>query len=268
MANEREDRKDSVETVLKALGSAQAPEGLEARIAARLVQQTSEPVRAGGFRWREVLGGGEMAGAWWRGAVVSGAAVAMLAVGVVMAAGHFGRGVIGSGEKAGLGVVQQVAPANGAVMQVASREDLEDRRLPCVGSSALHVKSGGVAQRPDWLRVEIAGRAQLPKEPALTAEERSLVRVVRGGDLRELASLNPEVRERLDAEDAAQFQRFFAQPVRAVVVDGVAVYPEKTEQAIEPAPAAVEPATAEKSTEPASSAEPTISTGIATGENQ
>lgn len=257
MADERE---NAVEKVLKALGNAQAPEGMEARIAARLAQQGSEPVRAG-FRWREVFGGGAMAGAWWRGAV-SGAAVAMFAVGVVMLAGHFGRGVAGSGGKIARGVVQQVAPAKAAMMQVASREDREDRRVPCVGSSAPQVRNGGAAQRPDWLRVEIAGRAQLPKEPALTAEERSLVRVVQGGDLRELASLNPEVREKLEAEDAAQFQRFFTQPVRPVLVDGKAVDPSKVQSNGDAGVVASEPAAAETPTAPATSAEP------AGGENQ
>jgi hypothetical protein len=266
MANEREgredrrDRKDSVETVLKALGSAPVPEGLEGRIAARLEQQALGSVRAG-FRWREVLGGGTMAGAWWRGAV-SGAAVATLAVGVVMLAGHFGRGVSRSGEKVAHGVAQPIAPANGTVRQVASREDRQDRRVPCVGSGVLQVQRGSSAQRPDWLRVEIAGRAQLPKEPALTAEERSLVRVVQGGNLRELASLNPEVRERVEAEDAAQFQRFFTQPVRPVVVDGVPVDPSKTEQVVKPVAVVVEPTAVETPEEPVA---PTASSA---GENQ
>jgi hypothetical protein len=56
-------------------------------------------------------------------------------------------------------------------------------------------------------------RWQSVPEPPLTREERELVRVARRGDVNELASLNPEIRERLDAEDAAQFQRFFAEPV-------------------------------------------------------
>ena len=57
-----------------------------------------------------------------------------------------------------------------------------------------------------------------PSHPApamgLTAQERELVQLARNGDAKDLAALDPETRAKAEAKDAAEFQRFFAEPVR------------------------------------------------------
>jgi hypothetical protein len=224
---------DSVEKVLKALGSAQTPEGLEARIAQGL-ERRELAAREVEFHWRDVLAGSAVAGVWWRGAL-SGAAVAMLAVGVVMLASHFVRGAGVHGEMTVRSVAPQVAPARAAVVGVAAREE---RGGPCGSSELLQAANGVPSQRLGGVRVESPERPQSLPESTLTVEERGLLRLVKTGDLKELASLNPEVRERLEAEDAAQFQRFFAEPAKPVVADPVTTEPVAEEpNAVEATPA-------------------------------
>jgi hypothetical protein len=46
----------------------------------------------------------------------------------------------------------------------------------------------------------------------LTAQERELVQLARKGDAKELVSLDPEMRAKAEAQDAAEFQKFFAEP--------------------------------------------------------
>ena len=77
------------------------------------------------------------------------------------------------------------------------------------------------AQRHGGVRVASLweGRSRCLTASADGGGSARLVRLAKDGDLKELASLNPEVRERLEAEDAAQFQRFFAEPAKPVVAD-------------------------------------------------
>jgi hypothetical protein len=251
METEREDAKDAVEKVLKALGSAEVPEGLEARVAARLAQGTGlQPqalVRGTEFRWRDVVAGSAVAGVWWRGAVC-GVAASILVIGVVMLAGRLVRVSEQRSGTAVRNVVPAVEPVGAEV--VAMRED---RSGNCAGSGVLRVAEGGVAQRHDGVRVAIAGVSQVMGGPPLTAEERSLVRLAKNRDLNELASLNPEIRERLEAEDAAQFQRFFAEPMKPVA-------PAATESVVTTEAATGSIAADAAVTEAAPSVEPTMTT--------
>ncbi len=186
-----------IDKVLAALGRAEVPEGLEARVAEGLERRGAARVVEFG------------SGVWWRGAL-AGFAAAMLVVGVVMLAGHLVRG------RGAEGVVRVVAPSArvGGVRSVAARED---RREPCADGSARHVAGGagagrGGVWRGEMMRVERMTPSRPFVAPPLTAQEQALVRVVRASDPKELAMLNPEVRERQEAEEAAQFQRFFAEP--------------------------------------------------------
>jgi hypothetical protein len=226
---------DVIEKVLAALGGAKAPEGLEERVAARL-EQHAMTAREVKFRWRETFAGSAAAGVWWRGAV-AGAAASMLAVGVVFLAGHFGR-TPANGERAVRGV---------AAVSVAQHED---RGEPCSGT--VRVAEVLPAQRGVEARDEGEARSQPAPELALTAEERSLVRAVRVSDVKELASLNPEVREKLEAEEAAQFRSFFPEPVKQTSTEPRTAEAGAAEPAVEPG--------ATESTEPA--------VGPVTGENE
>lgn len=263
MENEREDlmdrngRKDAIDAVLTALGRAKTPEGLEDRVAARLAQQA----RRAEFRWRDVLAGSALAGVWWRGAVC-GVAVSMVVVGVVMLAEHF---VWGPRVHSVREIASSVAPTHAAVIGVVARED---RRGDCASSSGLRVADAGVAQRHDGVRVAVAGVSLLMPGPPLTAEERGLVRLAKVGDLKQLASLNPEIREQLEAEDAAQFRSFFAEPVRPVPAEPAA-QPTTVESAPEAGePAAVEPSAIKPAAEPIAEPATESVTEPKSGENE
>ena len=49
-----------------------------------------------------------------------------------------------------------------------------------------------------------------PEEP-LTREEKLLLRVVQKGDSQQMAMLNPQVREKQEAESEAEFKKFVEQ---------------------------------------------------------
>jgi hypothetical protein len=65
--------------------------------------------------------------------------------------------------------------------------------------------------------VEVAKAEIEASHPApamgLTAQERELVQLARTGDAKDLAALGPEMRAKAEARDAAEFQKFFAEPV-------------------------------------------------------
>ncbi len=194
---------EAVERALAAMREAEVPEGLEGRIAARLAAR--DVVRGDvGFRWREVFAGSAVAGVWWRGAL-SGVGVAMLVVGFVWLG--LGRGHSRSGEVA---VKERVAAAVPAGLAV--KEDV--RSVPCAGPAGVRVK-GNVVRGSEGVRVVATDVEVSHPAPAmgLTAQERELVQLVRKGDVKELAPLNPEMRAKAEAQDAAEFQKFFAEPV-------------------------------------------------------
>jgi hypothetical protein len=193
---------EAVDRALARLRDAEVPEGLEARIAARLESHTA--VRdAAGFRWRDLFSGTAAAGVWWRGAV-SGGAVAMLVVGLVWMAGHRGRS--GAGEVMVRERVAAGPPA--AVVGVA-------RVKPCASPGLMGVAHGVTrVRRDDGVRVASAETSHPAPAMGLTAQERELVQLARKGDAKELVSLDPEMRAKAEAQDAAEFQKFFAEPVR------------------------------------------------------
>ncbi len=194
---------EAVERALAAMRDAKTPEGMEARIADRLALHAAARDVAG-FRWRDIFAGSALAGAWWRGAV-SGVAVAMLVVGLVWMAGHRGRSSAGQvvvRER----VVAAVPPA------LAVREDV--RSVPCASPGGVRVK-GTAVRTSEGVRVVAKEVEVSHPAPAmgLTAQERELVQLARKGDAKELVSLDPEMRAKAEAQDAAEFQKFFAEPV-------------------------------------------------------
>src|ERR1035437_11179168 len=85
MENQPNQRDAAIDKALTALSSAASPEGMEARIAQRLQHRASAQEAA--FRWRDLLAGSSLSGAWWRGAL-TGAATAMLAGCIVLLLQH------------------------------------------------------------------------------------------------------------------------------------------------------------------------------------
>jgi hypothetical protein len=194
---------EAIDRALARLRDAEVPEGLEARIAAKLEGHAA--VRdVAGVRWRDLFSGTAAAGVWWRGAV-SGVAVAMLLVGLVWMVGHRGRS--GAGDV----VVRErpvaaVSPA--AVVGVAQVKPCATPGLLGVAHVVTHVR------RDDGVRVAEAQVSHPAPAMGLTAQERKLVQLARKGDAKNLAPLDPEMRAKAEAQDAAEFQKFFAEPVR------------------------------------------------------
>jgi hypothetical protein len=235
-----DEREDAVERVLAALGRARVPDGLEARIAQRLER-------------REIVAGPSMMGAWWRGAV-TGTAFAMVCVGLVMLVQH------------GLRVRTQRGPiavriGAGAIGTKTTAIPVEARERPCGSESFRAVREGRDADARSKMQVANAELKKPFVAAPLTAEERELVRLARTADPRELATLNPEVRAKLDAEEAASFQSFFAAPK---------VKPAAAEEPSTAEPAAAEPSGEVPVNEPTSAlpAKSEPSTKASTGESQ
>jgi hypothetical protein len=195
-------REDDVERTLAALRDAKTPEGMEARITQRLALHAASRDVAG-FQWRDIFAGSALAGVWWRGAV-SGVAVAMLVGVLVLLAGH--RQV-----RPGVAVKERVAAAPPGV---AVKQDV--RSVPCVSPGGMRVK-GTVVRTSEGVRVVATKIETSHPAPALglTAQERELVQLARKGDAKELVALDPEMRAKAEAQDAAEFQKFFAEPVSA-----------------------------------------------------
>jgi hypothetical protein len=242
-----ETERNDLEKVLNALGRAEAPEGLEARVVAG-VERRMLAGRGSEVRWLEMFAG-PVVGVWWRGAV-SGAAVALLVVGIAaMVEGHFGRASRGGDARTAQVVTPSGTPTDVAVLGVARRED---SRVPCASSGVMRALGAvPAASRPEQVQsgVEVADQPQTITERTLTAEERNLVRVARSADLQELAMLNPEMRERQAAEEAAQFKSFFAEQVKPAATPPTAT-PEAATGAIAE-PVTAEPVATQTPAEPA-----------------
>jgi hypothetical protein len=198
---------NAVDKVLAALRDAVPPEGMDARIAQRLEQQ-AKTAQDAAFRWRDLLAGSALAGAWWRGAI-SGAATAMLVTGAVLFAGHLLRPRTLVPDNVQLAVRETSAPAVTPVNASILRAPVsEDRAKPCATPSVLRVRTDLPPQTAETLRTESYTESTAPSRPApampLTAQERQLVHLARTADPQELA--------KLQAEDAAEFAKFFATP--------------------------------------------------------
>jgi len=205
MENEHRNHDDAIDSTLAALKRAAPPQGMEARILQRLQQK---PAPAAPLRWRDLLTGSALAAAWWRGAV-SGAATAMLLVGALLLAQHSLR----------------TRPAH-PVSQLAAARNLAPAVLPVAASSPNASSGTNPCATPRLLRTARAVpvyRAETlplasfaPSRPApvlpLTAQEHALVRLARTADPKLLASLEPETQAKLDAQEADDFNKFFAPP--------------------------------------------------------
>jgi hypothetical protein len=195
----------AIDKTFAAIKNAVPPEGMEARITQRLQQQATAP--SGKLFWRDLFTGSALAGAWWRGAV-SGAVAAMLIAGAAIFAGHAMRR-----EPAARDQIATHPPA--AAPTLTSAESVpaaEDRRKPCASSGAMRVASIVPARQS-----EVAATGTMaPSHPApvlpLTTQERQLVRLARTADPKQLDTLNPDTQAKLQAQDAAEFEKFFTPP--------------------------------------------------------
>jgi hypothetical protein len=207
MANEHE-HDDAIDKVLAALSKADPPEGMNARIAQRLQHRAAAPPAV--FIWRDIFAGSTLAGAWCRGAL-TGTAVATLAACALLLIQHHSQSAPNH---------QQVIASDGATIGNAATNIVpppaisvsESRTKPCASPTVMRVHSVVATPQIETLRAESRAPSRPAPELALTAQERELVRLARTADPKQLAILNPETQARLDAEEAAEFEKFFTPP--------------------------------------------------------
>ena len=201
----RNEHEGAIDKVLAAVRNAAAPEGMEARITQRLEQEATAP--SGKLFWRDLFTGSPLAGAWWRGAV-SGAAAAMLVGGTVVFAGHAMRREPAARDQ----VATHQRAAAPTLTSAESAPATEDRRKPCASSGVMRVASIVPAHESEVAATETMAPSHPAPELPLTTQERQLVRLARTADPKQLDTLNPDTQAKLQAQDAAEFEKFFTPP--------------------------------------------------------
>jgi hypothetical protein len=176
-----------VDRILHALGNPPVPEGLESRIATRLQTRvaTHQSDRSTSH-------------AWWRGAA-TGAAFATLAIGAVLFLQH--RAQTHTNHAAPHDRASNPTPLT---QPVPASLTAPDRSKPCAPIQMSHIA-------PTHTPTIEPTQRPITTAP-LTAEERNLVLLARRADPKDLAILNPEMRAKLDADETAKFDEFFAPP--------------------------------------------------------
>jgi hypothetical protein len=202
---------DAIEKTLAVLQRAAPPEGMEERILQRLHQHTSVAPTAQ-FFWRDLLAGSALTSAWWRGAV-SGAATAALLVGALLLPQHGLRTRSGHTPQPAISQVTATPNLAPAVVTVtASASANNSHTTPCATPGLL--RTARVV--PVYRAESIASASFAPSRPApilpLTAEERALVRLAQTADPKLLATLAPEAQAKNVAQEANDFDKFFAPP--------------------------------------------------------
>jgi hypothetical protein len=213
MSNDPNPHDEAIDKVFAVLRAAAPPEGMETRIAQRLHQHATTSNTASRLPVH-LPAGSTLAGAWWRGAI-SGAAAAMVAAVVFFYAAHLlptnparqtAKLIANRGTSAPV-----VALARTPINSIAK----EPNTHPCSRQTVLRVPPAP-APTEQRLRAETHIDTAAPSHPApalpLTSEERSLVQLAHTADPSQLTSLNPDAQAKLQAEDAAEFAKFFNPP--------------------------------------------------------
>ncbi|MEI9977822.1 MAG: hypothetical protein WDN23_02275 [Edaphobacter sp.] len=210
---------DAMEKVLAGLRDVEAPAGMERRVL-ELLEGAAEVQGKGSWRplWTMTA-----ARPGLRMALVSGAAV-LAAVALAIPMMHWLGGtarVSGRAPVANLNAkgIDGAVRGNGGVAVDGPRRVAErvsgagGARIVSAGAGA--EEAGGVSDMDSVAMSEMKA-ASFPAPPMpLTEQERLLLRMVHRGDQVELAMLDPKAEALQDAEDKAEFQRFFAKaPVK------------------------------------------------------
>jgi hypothetical protein len=194
----------AIDKTLAALNSAAPPAGLESRIAARLVSQPSAAISP----WRDRITGHTLSSAWWRGNA-AGAAVAMLAVCAVLLLQHHSQTThLQVSQNAGAAARDALPMAAAPVAQAADTS--KPAASPCPPASNT-IQLHHTASAPALLRVASTERHPILSGP-LTAQERGLLLLAQTADPQQLATFNSDAQAKAKAEDAAEFEKFFAPP--------------------------------------------------------
>jgi hypothetical protein len=207
MENQPHQPDAAIDKTLAALNSAAPPEGLESRIAARIAAQPAPAVS----RWRDRLTGYTLASAWRRGAL-TGAATAMLAVCAVLLFQHHSQTAHSQVARNEDAAVRGAMPMPAAPVAQVKADTSKPAASPCPPvPNTMQLRHTTPAPKATLLRIASTERHPILSGP-LTAQERGLLLLARTADPQQLAMLNSEAQAKLKAEDAAEFEKFFAPP--------------------------------------------------------
>jgi hypothetical protein len=229
---------EAMEKVLAGLRDVEAPVGMERRILERL-ENVAEVRRAG---WRLL----------WLVGMGGGVGAAAILIALAIPAVHLRGPVAVRGNDVGAKAV-----AGREALVENTRSSVEKKQVwGGVGSvSSQRGRFAGDAQGDDdSVAMSEMRAASFPAPPMpLTDEEKLLLRMVHQGDPVELAMLDPKMEALRDAEEKAEFQRFFA---KAAVKESEGETIPATDQAMPSAQVSpVETAAEEPKREPSSTAE-------------
>jgi hypothetical protein len=203
---------EALDQILAALRNATPPEDMQTRIAHRL-QHAPAPSPS---RLRIFLLGHTPTAAWTRGALTGAAFAAAF---ILCATPLIQR------RSSTPPSTQALAPSAMHLQPPAATNiDLPVRRTSTSESQSTPCAKPAITPQPRTaqpapfreLRADAPLQPIAPSHPApalpLTPQERQLVRLVRTASPAQLAALNPEIEAKRDAEEAANFQKFFPPP--------------------------------------------------------
>jgi hypothetical protein len=148
--------------------------------------------------------------AWWRGAF-TGAAAATLAAALFFFASHL-RPHSPQSDRTNSAAAYNVA--HRAVVTPASSGPRDTMQTPCTRPAILPVRHVAPAAAVQTQVADTRLESSAPSHPApalpLTAEERGLVQLVHTADPKTLVTLTPEIKAKLQAQEAAEFEKFFS----------------------------------------------------------
>jgi hypothetical protein len=205
---------EAIEKLLAGLRDAEAPAGMEQRILSGLEARALRRAEAGG-RWFAPSRRGALVCYTACGVLSAGVLIVALAVPAIRRIGH-------RSEAAKVDVVPAKA-SFGSGSDVASRQRGTASQVANTGSTKMtHIAGAGLMgaaesgvdpDAEESLAMSEMRAASFPAPPMpLTEEERLLLRMVHRTDPVELAMLDPKLEAIRDAEEKAEFQRFFARP--------------------------------------------------------
>ncbi len=211
---------EAIERVLAGLREAEAPAGMERRILGRLEGRlegrvSGVEIRPGWRRlapaWVTLPAGPVAARALICGAALASLAAVVVAIPALRRIGHVAvqsksGGVTGAPSAAAPAVADREAErsSNGSRVRLGAATNVSDARL-------VRAADSDGSDEESVARSEMEA-ASFPAPPMpLTAEERLLLRLAHKVDPVEVAMLDPKFRAIADAEERAEFQRFFGQ---------------------------------------------------------
>jgi hypothetical protein len=202
---------EAIEKVLAVLRGAEAPVGMERRILNALEEREAGRARLG---WRSLapvwLVASESRAVVW-GAGLAGLMAMALVVSVVRR--PVGAPALAKGKQAPAAVLVNRAASGSAASEnvvMSGHRPFAGLRLRTVEGAPVREVGMTAVQASDALAVEEMRAASRPAPPLpLTEQERLMLRLMHSGDRQELAKLDPMMLREREAEETAEFLRFF-----------------------------------------------------------